>query len=199
MRIGLRHGLALAGATAAALAATLVLVSGARAAVTAGPLVNPISGRWLDVAGTQVDISTCTGGANQACKSTSADELRVTVGGVTKCLDASGGGTGNGTRLVVNSCSGVGSQKWTMKSNSTITGQPSGKCVDVRGNATADGTIVELWSCKTAGNNNQRWVPGAGGGPSPSPSRSVSPSPSGGGGATCAVKSRPGGKVLQGY
>jgi chitinase len=199
MRIGLRHGLALAGATAAALAATLVLVSGARAAITASPLVNPISGKCLDVAGTQVDISTCTGGANQAWTSTSASELRVTIGGVTKCLDASGGGTGNGTRLVVNSCSGVSSQKWTMKSNRTITGQPSGKCVDVRGNATADGSIVELWSCKTAGNNNQRWVPGTGGGPSPSPSKSVSPSPTGGGGATCAVKSRPGGKVLQGY
>src|SRR5438477_9872439 len=35
--------------------------------------------------------------------------------------------------------------------------------------------------------------------PSVSPTRSPSPSPTGGGGATCAVKSRPGGKVLQGY
>src|SRR3954451_13542244 len=116
MRIGLRHGLALAGATAAALAATLVLVSGARAAVTAGPLVNPVSGKCLDVAGTQVDISTCTGGANQAWTSTSATELRVTVGGAVRCLDASGGGTGNGTRLVVATCSGAASQKWNLKS-----------------------------------------------------------------------------------
>jgi chitinase len=35
--------------------------------------------------------------------------------------------------------------------------------------------------------------------PTVSPTRSPSPSPTGSGGATCAVKSRPGGKVLQGY
>src|SRR2546430_15174449 len=186
MRIGLRHGLALAGATAAALAATLVLVSGARAAITAGPLVNPISGRCLDVAGTQVDISTCTGGANQAWTSPSANELRVTIGGRTSCLAASGAGTGNGTHLVIAGCSGAASQKWNLKSNGTITGVPSGKCVDVRGNATADGTIVELWSCKTAGNNNQRWVPGSGGNPSPSAPPSGPRSPTGGGGDTLA-------------
>src|SRR2546423_15681383 len=104
MRIGLRHGLALAGATAAALAATLVLVSGARAAITAGPLVNPVSGRCLDVAGTQVDISTCTGAANQAWTSTSAGELRVTIGGGVEGLDASGGGAGDGTRRGGTAC-----------------------------------------------------------------------------------------------
>jgi chitinase len=202
MRIGLRWGIAVAGAVAA-VTATLVLVPGAHAAITARSLVNPVSGKCLDVAGTQVDISTCTGGANQTWTSTPANELRVTIGGVTRCLDASGGGTGNGTHLVVNACGGAASQKWNLKSNSTITGVPSGKCVDIRGNATANGTIVELWSCKTAGNNNQRWVPGSGGNPSPSPSRpspSVSTSPTGGGGgATCPVKSRPSGKVLQGY
>ena len=199
MRIGLRYGIAAAGAVAA-IAATLVLVPGAHAAITAGPLVNPVSGKCLDVAGTQVDISTCTGGANQAWTSTSANELRVTIGGTTSCLAASGAGTGNGTHLVIAGCSGAASQKWNLKSNGTITGVPSGKCVDVRGNATADGTIVELWSCKTAGNNNQRWVPGSGGNPSPSATPSVSTSPTGGGGdTTCAVKSRPSGKVLQGY
>src|SRR4051794_6022224 len=114
MRIGLRYGIALAGATVA-VAATLVLVPGAHAAITASTLVNPVSGKCLDVAGTQVDISTCTGGANQAWTSTSANELRVTVGGTTKCLDATGGGTGNGTHLVVSSCSGAASQKWNLK------------------------------------------------------------------------------------
>src|SRR2546421_11896660 len=199
MRFGLRHGLAVAGA-AAAVATTLVLVPGAHAAITASSLVNPVSGKCLDVAGPQVDISTCTGAANQAWTSTPANELRVTVAGATKCLDASGAGTANGTRLVVSTCSGAASQKWNLKSNSTITGVPSGKCVDVRGNGTANGTIVELWSCKTAGNNNQRWTPGSGGNPSPSATPSVSTSPTGGGGdTTCAVKSRPSGKVLQGY
>src|SRR2546421_12950006 len=107
MRIGLRHGLALAGATATALAATLVLVSGARAAITAGPLVNPISGRCLDVAGTQVDISTCTGGTKQAWTSTSAGAPRGTAGGVTEGLGAARGGTRNGTRRVGHKCTGA--------------------------------------------------------------------------------------------
>src|SRR2546429_6239299 len=98
MRIGLRYGIAAAGAVAA-VAATLVLVPGAHAAITASSLVNPVSG---------------------------------------KCLDASGAGTANGTRLVVSTCGGAASQKWNLKSNSTITGVPSGKCVDVRGNGTAN-------------------------------------------------------------
>src|SRR5436305_15042553 len=100
MRIGLRYGIVAAGAVAAVVA-TLVLVPGAHAAIMAGSLVNPVSGKCLDVAGTQVDISTCTGGPNQTWTSTSANELRVTIGVATKCLDASGGATGNGTHLVI--------------------------------------------------------------------------------------------------
>jgi chitinase len=206
MRIRLRHVLAAAGAAAAVVTAAVVLVPGASAAITASALVNPRSGRCLSVSGagsangTQVEIRTCTGAANQAWTSTSARQLRVTIGGVTKCLQASGSSTANGTKLVIWTCGTASSQKWNLNANSTITGVQSGKCMDVKGNGTADGTVVQLWTCKTAGNNNQRWVPRGGTQPPPPPPTSATPSvtPSSGGG-TCAVKSRPAGKVLQGY
>src|SRR6266545_3692130 len=47
--------------------------------------------------------------------------------------------------------------------SSTLVNPVSNKCLDVTGGSNANGTIVELWTCKTAGNNNQRWVPGGGG------------------------------------
>ena len=47
--------------------------------------------------GTVVELWTGNGGANQAWTSTGAGELQVSIGGATKCLDASGGGTANGT------------------------------------------------------------------------------------------------------
>src|SRR6266542_611995 len=156
MRIRLRHALPAAGAAVVAAVAAVVLVPGADAAITASPLVNPVSGKCLSVSGggsangTQVVIWTCTGGANRAWTSTAASELRVTIGGVTKCLDASGGGTASGTKLVIWTCTGRASQKWKLNTNRTITGTPSGKCVDINRNGTANGTIVQLWTCKTA-------------------------------------------------
>src|SRR6266542_3919366 len=179
MRIRLRHALPAAGAAVVAAVAAVVLVPGADAAITASPLVNPVSGKCLSVSGggsangTQVVIWTCTGGANRAWTSTAASELRVTIGGVTKCLDASGGGTASGTKLVIWTCTGRASQKWKLNTNRTITGTPAGKCVDINRNGTANGTIVQLWTCKTASNNNQRWTVGGGTLP-PSPSRSAS-------------------------
>ena len=204
MRIRFRHASTAAGAAAVAVSAVLVFMPGAGAAIAGSTLVNPKSGKCLTVSGggsangTQVVIWTC-GAAGQAWTSTAAGELRVTVAGATRCLAASGAGTGNGTRLVIGTCNGTANQKWNLNSTGTITGVPSGKCVDIFGNGTTNGTIVELWTCKSPGNNNQRWTPGAGN-PSPSPSQTRPPSPTTSPpGTTCAVKSRPSGKVLQGY
>jgi hypothetical protein len=173
MRIRLRPALAVVAAAAAAATLTVMIVPNAQAAITASTLVNPVSNKCLDVTGgsnangTQVEIWTCGGGANQKWTSTSAGELRVTIGGVTKCLDAYNNQTTNGTKIEIWTCNGGANQKWSLNSNSTITGTQSGKCLDVYGNGTANGTIVQLWTCKTAGNNNQRWVPGGGGTPPP--------------------------------
>jgi len=206
MRIGLRHAAAAAGVALTAMTALVMFGPHADAAITARPLVNPISGRCLAVSstatGSQAKILTCTGATTQAWTSTSAGELRLTSGGKTVCLTAASGGTANGTLVVVSACSGSASQKWKLNTNKTISGTQSGKCVDVAKNATAQGSLVHLWTCKTPANNNQRWTTGATPTPSPTgtPTQTPTPTPSGSpGGGTCAVKSRPGGKVLVGY
>jgi hypothetical protein len=166
MRTRLRPALAVAGAVALTVAAAIALAPGANAAITSSTLVNPVSNKCLDVTGgsnangTQVEIWTCSGGANQKWTSTSAGELRVTIGGITKCLDAYNNQTANGTKIEIWTCNGGANQKWNLNSNNTITGVQSGKCLDIYGNGTANGTKVQLWTCKTAGDNNQRWVPG---------------------------------------
>src|SRR6266542_2098013 len=138
MRIRVRHVLAAAGVAAVAAAATIVLTTNATAAITSSTLVNPVSNKCLDVTGgsnangTQVEIWTCHSGANQLWTSTSAGELRVTISGVTKCLDASGAstdnGTANGTIVEVWTCKTAGNntQRWVPGGGGT-TPPPVGK------------------------------------------------------------------------
>jgi hypothetical protein len=164
--IRLNRVLATAGGIAVAVAASIAITPGVSSAITSSPITNPVSGKCLDVAGannangTKVQLWTCNGTVAQAWTSTAANELRVTLSGVTKCLDATGNQTADGTKLQIWSCTGGTNQKWNLNSNSTITGVQSGKCVDATGNGTTDGTAIQIWTCKTAGNNNQRWVPG---------------------------------------
>jgi len=106
--------------------------------------------------GTQQDIYTCSGGANQTWTHTSSGALTVTVGGSTLCLDANGAGTSNGTKVIIWSCSGAANQQWNINSNGTVTGVQSGLCLDVTGKSTSNGALVELWSCN--GGTNQQWT-----------------------------------------
>ncbi|MFL6109728.1 MAG: PHB depolymerase family esterase [Catenulispora sp.] len=127
--------------------------TGALHAVGAGKcLADPNSTTTL---GTQQQISTCNGGANQIWTHTSSNALTVTVGGTTLCLDANAKGTTNGTKAIVYSCNGQPNQQWQLNSNGTITGVQSGLCLDVTGASTAEGALVELWSCN--GGSNQQW------------------------------------------
>jgi endo-1,4-beta-xylanase len=105
--------------------------------------------------GTQQQINTCNGQANQSWTRTSSGALSVTVGGQTLCLDANGKGTTNGTKAIIWSCNGGTNQQWTFNSNGTITGVQSGLCLDVTGASTANGALVELWACN--GGSNQQW------------------------------------------
>ena len=122
------------------------------------------SGKCLDVpnssttAGTQVDISTCSGAAGQSWTHTSSGALTVYSGSTQMCLDASGRGTTAGTKVIVWSCNGQANQQWNVNSNGTVTGVQSGLCLDVTGAGTADGTAVELWTCN--GQSNQQWTTG---------------------------------------
>ncbi len=129
-----------------------------------GPLHAVGAGKCLDdpnsttTLGTQQQIYTCNGAANQTWTKTSSGALTVSVGGQTLCLDANNHGTTNGTKAIIWSCNGQANQQWTFNSNGTITGVQSGLCLDVTGASTANGALVELWSCN--GGSNQQWTLG---------------------------------------
>jgi poly(hydroxyalkanoate) depolymerase family esterase len=130
--------------------------TGALHAVGAGKcLDDPNSTTTL---GTQQQIYSCNGGANQTWTHNLSNELTVTVGGSTLCLDANGQGTTNGTKAIIWSCNGPANQQWNFNSNGTITSLQSGLCLDVTGAGTANGALVELWSCN--GGSNQQWTLG---------------------------------------
>jgi hypothetical protein len=74
-----------------------------------------------------------------------------------KCLDAYGGGTSNGTSVVIWDCNGQANQQWNVNANGTITGVQSGLCLDASGWGTSNGTKVTLWTCG-GGQVNQRWT-----------------------------------------
>jgi hypothetical protein len=75
-----------------------------------------------------------------------------------KCVDVNGGGTADGTKIQLSTCTGATNQQWT-RSSSTF--RALGKCLDVNGAGTADGTIVQLWACN--GGSGQNWTPQADG------------------------------------
>ncbi|MER6079291.1 ricin-type beta-trefoil lectin domain protein [Streptomyces sp. NPDC001833] len=122
------------------------------------------AGKCLDVpnstttAGTQVEIWSCNGGANQTWTHTTTDQLTVYSGSGQMCLDAYNNQTAPGTKVEIWSCNGQRNQQWTLNSDGTITGAQSGLCLDVTGGATADGTLAQLWTCN--GGSSQRWTLG---------------------------------------
>ncbi|MET8763511.1 arabinofuranosidase catalytic domain-containing protein [Lentzea sp. NPDC004782] len=126
----------------------------------AGPLHATGAGKCLDGAGsgTQLQIRSCTGQANQSWTRTAENQLTVTVGGAALCLDANGQGTSAGTKVITWSCNSQSNQQWQFNANGTITGVQSGLCLDVTGASTADGAPVELWTCN--GGSNQQWALG---------------------------------------
>ncbi|MBB5896442.1 arabinofuranosidase catalytic domain-containing protein [Kutzneria kofuensis] len=129
-----------------------------------GPLHANGAGKCLDVPnssttlGTQTQIWSCNGQANQTWTRSSSNQLTVALGGTTLCLDAYGQGTTAGTKVVTWSCNGQANQQWTINSDGTITGAQSGLCLDVTGASTADGALAELWTCN--GGSNQQWTLG---------------------------------------
>ncbi len=108
--------------------------------------------------GTQQQIYSCNGAANQTWTKTTSGQLTVSVGGQTLCLDANNHGTTNGTKVIIWSCNGQTNQQWNFNANGTITGAQSNLCLDVTGASTANGALVELWSCN--GGSNQQWTLG---------------------------------------
>jgi hypothetical protein len=71
-----------------------------------------------------------------------------------KCMDVTGEGTANGTRIELFQCNGHGSQTFQLVPHGNtvdIVNTHSGKCIDVTHSETADGTHIQLWSCNGTG------------------------------------------------
>ncbi|RSM44177.1 SGNH hydrolase [Amycolatopsis balhimycina DSM 5908] len=78
------------------------------------------------------------------------------VGGQSgRCLDVTGAGTANGTKLQLWDCNGQSNQAWTFGSAGEIRGG-SGRCLDAAGQGTSPGTAVDIWDC--TGQANQQWT-----------------------------------------
>lgn len=116
------------------------------------------SGRCLDVpngqTGVQVQIWDCSGNANQLITQTTAGELRVAG----KCLAANSDGTTAGTKLILWTCNGKTSQKWSFRLDGSVVNRSNGLAADVSSWATANGSPVQLWTA--LGNATQRWSRG---------------------------------------
>ncbi|MFG1807505.1 PHB depolymerase family esterase [Streptomyces sp. NPDC049040] len=164
--VGAGHQLPVQGTQMAAYAIHFMGLDGGSGTTpaTTGALHAVGAGKCLDdpnsttTLGTQQQIYSCTGGANQTWTHNSSNQLTVTVGGGTLCLDANSKGTTNGTKVIVWSCNGQANQQWNVNANGTVTSAQSGLCLDVTGASTANGALVELWSCN--GGSNQHWTLG---------------------------------------
>jgi chitinase len=157
-----------AATTLTATAALMAVASPAQAAFSTQTLVNQRSATCLTTAGgagaagTALQIGPCANVDSQKFSTTSASEIRVTIGGVTTCLDANGGATANGTKIIIWGCTGGQNQKWVQSSTNSFTHTKSGRCLDINGGATGAGTGAVLWDCKTGvGNGSQTWKPTA--------------------------------------
>jgi hypothetical protein len=79
------------------------------------------------------------------------------IGFGNNCLDVSGGGTANGTKVQMWQCqAGNTNQQWILQNGNIVWATHTNKCLDVSGGGTANGTQVLIWDCQT-GNQNQRW------------------------------------------
>jgi hypothetical protein len=137
----------------------------AQAAFNGASLLNKLSNSCMSVrgnvstAGTPVEITTCTGAANQKFTTTASGQIQVTIGGVTNCLDADGANTGNNTRIIIWPCHTGTNQQWVHNADNSLRGVASGRCIDIFGSATNNGNGAVIWDCKNGGNGSQTWTP----------------------------------------
>lgn len=158
-------GSVLTGSLPARSVSTFVLASSGQPGSVAAPaqqLTGTQSGRCLDVPGfatangTQLDLWSCNGGANQKFTLTAAGTVTVYSGTGLKCVGADQSGTAAGTRVTIGTCTGSAAQRWVVHPDGSLTNAASGLCLDAVGQGTANGTLIDEWTCN--GDANQRWT-----------------------------------------
>ncbi|GJG87403.1 hypothetical protein tb265_25840 [Gemmatimonadetes bacterium T265] len=101
--------------------------------------------------GTQVQLYSCNGNANQKFTWLSTGPLKYG----SLCLAVGGTGTGaNLDAVVIATCTGAANQNWVATSAGQIVGI-NGKCLDVGGWKNANGAALDVYAC--TGGANQAW------------------------------------------
>ena len=120
------------------------------------------SGKCLDdpsgktANGTGIDLSSCTGKANQRWTLVQDGTLRT--GG--KCLETVGNSTANGAKVQLEPCnSDDGSQLWEAATDAQLVNPQSGKCLDVAAASAANGTRPVIEPCANSTSQpNEHWL-----------------------------------------
>jgi hypothetical protein len=90
-----------------------------------------------------------------------AGNYNIALEGGPNCVTVSGGGTANGTRIVLQPCNGGAAQSWravSVPGTGRLTLRPanaSTRCLDVPGGSSADGVQLQIWDCHSG--TNQQW------------------------------------------
>ncbi|MGB3438358.1 MAG: PQQ-dependent sugar dehydrogenase [Actinophytocola sp.] len=154
---------------------TLTVRAGSATGTVLGAMTVPNTGGWetfVDVAtnlagvpaGTTTLYLTFSGGAGALFDLDAFTFSKTAAGGQGpirgsgKCVDVSGAGTADGTKIQLYTCNGTSAQSWAV-TGATL--RVLGKCMDVASGATADGTLVQLWTCN--GSGAQNWAANADG------------------------------------
>jgi RHS repeat-associated protein len=101
--------------------------------------------------GTVVDVSACTGAAQQNW----TRHPDGTIRDYGKCLEATGGGTANGTKIDLSACTGAAGQVFTPTSGG-LRNPASGRCLDDPSASTTAGTQLQLADCVYGA--SQSWI-----------------------------------------
>ena len=126
-------------------------------AQTNGELLNPQSGRCLNVPGG----NTSPGAVQlqlQDCAASAAQTWQLPPGPVNGpgglCVDVAGASPASTTAVQLYTCNQSDAQRWYTPGDNTV--RVFGKCLDVRNGGTADNTQVQLFDCN--GTGSQTWV-----------------------------------------
>ncbi|MEU7403074.1 ricin-type beta-trefoil lectin domain protein, partial [Streptomyces sp. NPDC044948] len=105
--------------------------------------------KWRD--GAPLQIADCTG------KNWQKWDFRPdgTIRSLGLCMDATWGGTANGTVVQVAVCSGNPAQQFILAGPRDLVNVQANKCVDVVDEKTGNGARLQLWEC--SGRDNQKW------------------------------------------
>jgi len=124
--------------------------------LTNGALVNPASGRCLDVpsgntvpGAVQLQISDCNASPAQTWRMPPGP----VVGPAGLCVDVADADPASGAAIQLFGCNQTDAQRWSAPGDETI--RVFGKCLDVVLGGTANGTPVQLWDCN--GTDAQKW------------------------------------------